>query len=563
MNIRFTKKQKEKLKTVLIDYRIAFILGLIIFARIASLIIDSIIRKRESVFDEMLVTSYNFAIFFALIIIVPFMIISAHYRLKTHGRHLASDWFKYRMPVKDMIEYFGQEEKNEIDVSKLPEAKWTDIDGIPFCKAGRNGEKLFYRPSLEKGNIISFGLPGIGKTRAGILLSALRFGGSTVTLDYKNDLYDAAKSYRRIKVIAPSEIDNSCGFDPLNAMSSMDSSSRRLFIENMSLVFLPKNGEEKEPYFRDTGRDFFCGIVHQLFFENPSITFVDIIDAIVLHGAKYWIEKIKAAGCYDAQSYVNAKHDESEKNVGGAYAKIEQVLNHYNVENVRKVLNRTGDVITPGILDDGFDIYLKIPEVLVEIYAPLTQLITQSILAFLYCREDNSKGSHSRPVLFLLDEFPQLNMDEKMIMTAMSTLRSKDATLYLAMQSFSQLVKTYDNETARIMVDLCGYILIFGANDPENRKYFSQIIGDKHVPEMTYNNGSKSVRFEFQPIIRPEEFGRLGDDVIVINGSRYIRGRKIWPNEADFLTLISESFAYEEISEDDIVYLEEEPLFEL
>ena len=58
-------------------------------------------------------------------------------------------------------------------------------------------------------------------------------------------------------------------------------------------------------------------------------------------------------------------------------------------------------------------------------------------------RDDVSSGKQTVPILFLLDEAVQLNLDFNILSKAMSTLRSKKVSLFLLMQSVAQLEGRY------------------------------------------------------------------------------------------------------------------------
>ena len=136
----------------------------------------------------------------------------------------------------------------------------------------------------------------------------------------------------------------------------------------------------------------------------------------------------------------------------------------------------------------------------------------------------------------LLDEFPQLNLDPPVLSSALSTLRSKSISVFMAAQSIGQLRKKYGNEGAREIIDTCQYISVMSAQDPESREFFQKLFGTKRVLKTTSNDSSgggiwsngqiqggssRGAQEEREPIIRAEEFGNLGDKVAVYANGKY------------------------------------------
>ncbi len=126
------------------------------------------------------------------------------------------------------------------------------------------------------------------------------------------------------------------------------------------------------------------------------------------------------------------------------------------------------------------NVFIRIPEERIEQWsAPLRLMITQ-LFSYLERRPDKSTGTKSLPVLLLLDEFARFGKIEG-ITNALSTLRSKDVHIVLALQSLAQLDKFYGVDERRIICDNCEYKLILQAGDSETQKYLSDLVGVRKV----------------------------------------------------------------------------------
>ena len=148
-------------------------------------------------------------------------------------------------------------------------------------------------------------------------------------------------------------------------------------------------------------------------------------------------------------------------------------------------------------------------------------------------RPDKSSGENRRPILFLLDEFPQLQFDFSTLSAGLSTLRSKGVTLFLAQQSIAQLEKRYGETGCREIIDTCAYISVMSAQDPKSRRFFQELIGTKKILKINQTQNetgtsSKSIQEAREYIFQPEDFGNLNDKVIIIANGRYIMADKTY-----------------------------------
>ena len=149
-------------------------------------------------------------------------------------------------------------------------------------------------------------------------------------------------------------------------------------------------------------------------------------------------------------------------------------------------------------------------------------------------RPDSSSGVKVRPILMLLDEFPQLHFNIETLLSAMETLRSKKVSLFLAQQSLASLSRRYGDDGCREIIDNCAYISVMSAQDPKSREFFQKLIGTRKVlkvgkSDTTNTNGgssSKSVQQTREPVYEPEDFGNLNDRVVIVANGRYIEADK-------------------------------------
>ena len=101
------------------------------------------------------------------------------------------------------------------------------------------------------------------------------------------------------------------------------------------------------------------------------------------------------------------------------------------------------------------------------------------------------KGSLSRPCYFLLDEFgnfPRFKDFEHVI----SACRSRNIWFFLIVQSYAQLYRVYDKETADIIIDNLNMHLFYGSCNYETKSAFSKECGLHEVTSsLSAINGSQ------------------------------------------------------------------------
>ncbi len=467
----------------------------------------------------------------AFSIMYPIMI---SYRERTGGRNFIRDHQDFQRHYSELVRFFSEADPYRMDITSLPKTDWRDSEGVILGKVtDENGEtRLVHRPSSGVGNLACFALPGGGKTTSEICTSALVFEGSVLAIDIKSDIYNFVGNKRPIKVFSPAQPEKSAHFNPLDGIQVLSPDEQRVFIERLSVVIIPDSGSKDGKYFEDGARDFFCGIALFCLHEDPTVSFPTLAKAIVGSDCFAWAPKIQRSSYMDAKSYTDSYIGSNEKNVAGAYGLLVKSCRPYALGTLADLLDGCGDCISPQTLEDGFDVYLEIPQDQIRLLAPVTSMIVQNFLTAFMRRQDRSSGKIIRPILFLLDEFPQLSIDYATLSAALSTLRSRAVSLFLCMQSISQLQEKYSDAGFRSIMDTCAYISVMSAQDPESRDWFSRLCGTKMVYKVSTSEGekriSRTVTEERQPVFQPADFGNLGDDVVIIANGKYVRAQKTY-----------------------------------
>lgn len=457
------------------------------------------------------------------------------YRFQT-GRDHQYDRNHYHRSTGDLMDYFKDADPHRLDTSTFPYLPWKSSDGIIF---GSDSGRLVSIPSDSEGNIAVFGPPGSGKTSGIAIMSAMQFAGSVLSVDIKGDLYNfvSRNSNRKILRFAPDHPDArniSCHFDPLNNFQMMNETDQKLYLKNMATVLIQDDGGNDGNYFSSRARKIFQGVAWLMISENSQTSFPKIVHAILQGNIFDWVTKALDSDCEQAKECLASFFGNSEKNVAGAYDALTNSLLDFSNPILDDLLGKSDHSISTDLLDDGYDIYLQIRQEHLTAYAPLFTLIVQSLSQELLNRPDSSTGVQNRPILMLLDEFPQLSFSYDLINSNLSTLRSKAVICMLIQQNLSQLDYRYRHEGTRSILGNCNYQLILGSNDIASSKVFSDMIGNRKVLKVsnsfssrTRGSSSKSVQETEARIFPPEFFGDLSDQSILYFKGKYIQLKKL------------------------------------
>nr|MCR5388000.1 type IV secretory system conjugative DNA transfer family protein [Lachnospiraceae bacterium] len=312
-------------------------------------------------------------------------------------------------------------------------------------------------------------------------------GCGVFAISIKGDLLNFVRTERKnIKLFTPDKAEGSCHYDPLEGVTEMNETERRSFVEMMSIIICPDEPGENADYFVKGARNYFCGIVlyllhlHDIMQSGGKMKFGEIVNRILNESVFDITLAIRDSDCSVAGEYTNSYVGNNEKNVSGIYNHLCKCIRPFNTGALVELCEGEGDCISPEDLNAG-DIVIDVPQDKYSIYAPSMAIIISNFLMAFMRRDDVSANQKVVPILFLLDEAVQLNLDFSILSQAMSTLRSKKVSLFLLMQSVAQLEGRYGEAHAREIIDLCAYISVFNAQDPKSRRFFQELIGKRKM----------------------------------------------------------------------------------
>lgn len=412
-------------------------------------------------------------------------------------------------------------EMNSINPNVPKEYLATTPLGFHF---GRKDGNYVMKPETTDGHILVISGAGSGKSSCIAIPSLLSWQERVFAIDIKGELSKKTESKRpNIKIFNPSS-PNSKGYDPFYILKE----SRDIVQDIMQIVYaivpLPEN--IKEPFFINSARNYFTGAM--VYYYEMGLSFIQTIETIQITPTLQLIEEISNSGCHRAKLLTNQFIGIEQKTLAAVFTELSNHIMIFATDQEIKAALSKKDIITPKDLENGFDIYLSIEESKLDIWKNLLTLIVNQFLKHFERRPDEG----AIPVLFLLDEFARLGKVETVI-NGLATLRSKKITINILTQSLAQLDAIYGKEQRQVIADNCQFKAILNATDADTQDYFSRLVGTYDKEKKSRNSNFEqytglgkgrgvSETTEEKRIIKPEEFGRL-KDIVILSPMGYFR----------------------------------------
>jgi type IV secretion system protein VirD4 len=122
-------------------------------------------------------------------------------------------------------------------------------------------------------------------------------------------------------------------------------------------------------------------------------------------------------------------------------------------------------------------VYLRWPERDLLALSPLVRLLWGSLIDGLTDTYDNAKGVHCKPVLLLIDEAGRSAIPA--LADNASTVAGRNISLWLSIQSLSQLDAVYGTARAQIIKDNMHVQLLYKPGDQKTAEYIERALGYK------------------------------------------------------------------------------------
>lgn len=388
-------------------------------------------------------------------------------------------------------------------------------------------KKSLYVSKLEneEGHISVMGGAGSGKSSCIAIPSLASWQSTVFAIDIKGELSQKTTQLREKKghtvcVLDPTD-DFSYGFDPFYLLKNSKNTIQD--VKEITQSIVPTKPDDKDPFWQESAQNVLSSVL--LFgFEN-GFSFTQSIELFQSHSLPVLFQLFDEKASQNVKFFINQLKDlkpETLSSIGQTLSN--KIMVFVTDKDIISTLNRT-KTLSPQNLENGEDIYIKIPEDKIEQWQSFLNIIVNSFLKSFERRNELVLKENPNPILFLLDEFPRLGKIPT-ITNGLSTLRSKQITIALFMQSMAQLDLIYGKETRQVIFDNCQYKAILKATDQDTQEYLSKLVGtyDKTKHSQNANFGAivptkkgigTSKTTEEKRIIKSEEFGTLQDIVLL------------------------------------------------
>ena len=418
------------------------------------------------------------------------------------------------------------------------------ISGVYFGLESNWGKGYYVGKAAEDdGHVLVVGTNGSGKSVVIAKSTLETWRDPFVALDIKGELSEHYRSLAKNgRVKRPYKV-----FDPANggthynpyALLKVNASDFSQFVREIANAIIPLPLDVREPYWIEMARNLLSGAIVYCFCKRMD--FSETMAYIQVTSTSALCRQIKSFSSSVAQMFVSEILD----------LKPEQQATIGTEMKGHTVVFATDSSIQEALSDDGHsemfswdclmtaeapNIFLRLSQDRLEQWSGLIRLMVTQLIRQLERRPDkySAKGYDTQPVLVLLDEFPMLGKME-VIKSGLTTLRSKNVTFCLMLQSIAQLDDVYDADVRRIMVDNCQYKAILNVTEPESQEYFSKLFGS-----VLAENRSRSINLSLpasvslgqqaqafrESLVLPEQFA-TNPDVLLHTPYGVFRARKL------------------------------------
>jgi type IV secretion system protein VirD4 len=181
----------------------------------------------------------------------------------------------------------------------------------------------------------------------------------------------------------------------------------------------------------------------------------------------------------------------------------------------------TGNDFTPREVlcsETPITVYLRWPEKDLLVLAPLIRLMWGTLIDELTATYDEAKGVNCKPVLLLIDEAGRTAIPS--LADHATTVVGWGISLWIAVQSLSQLNVVYGTQRATILRDNMESRIFYRPNDQETAEYLERCLGRKSdfAHSQTIRDGEQTSEGRMEqgiPLLTAQEIEQLADEDII------------------------------------------------
>ncbi len=390
------------------------------------------------------------------------------------------------------------------------------------------------------------GPPRSGKGAALIVPNCLLWPDSLVVVDMRGETYAATAGYRssfsRVLRFSPADEngDTEC-YNPLDFVA-LDPDQRDIDINSIAMALLPT--PKGDAYWISDGRALFAGVTSWVL-EHPEIDDTDKNLRTVLNvieggdrPLREWLEEVtdprSRAQWISSFTYTTLARLAvmASKQFDGVYGALATAVRPFKNNRVLRATARSTFDIR-AMRRENMSLYLDFRIQQIASIAPIFNVL---VVQFMDYMSRTMMTVEDRRVLVLLDEFQNLGKLENAV-TVATVLGGYGVPCWFFVQSLSSIDTLYTREDRKTLVNAARAQIFLGAQDPEDQRYVSQLLGERHdvtidkaistgVTLFDRKGTTVSHRTSMRPLMRPDEVGAMNENrcIIKLRNQRPILG---------------------------------------
>lgn len=422
-----------------------------------------------------------------------------------------------------------------------------NLSGPIYAKLGSPKGRGEFITSHDIPHSIVCAPTGSGKGVGVVIPTLLTYGGSVICLDVKGENFDKTARARQAlgdQIFRFSPLDQngqSHRFNPLDGLSDIAPERRFTEAKRIAESFIVMSGDNVQGFLISAKEIFAASVLVVVEDGHPTISaiydllsqggdfnkmFERLAHETDIPEAKSIYQRMAGIADRTLSAYMSVLFDGGLGLWRDGLVRAATEASDFNLSELRRKPASIYIIVAPNDL---------------SVLAPVIRLIFQQAVATLQSAEP--KKDEPFPVLFLLDEFPQLGRMNS-LGQAISTIRSYGGRFMIVAQSLSNLKGAYGNDGAQNFLANCRLQLFMAPADSETPDYVSKAIGNftrkTRSKSWTMGQIGKSniqEREEGARLLRPEELRGLSSDecVLLIQDSDPVLAQKVKYYEDRFL----------------------------
>lgn len=409
-----------------------------------------------------------------------------------------------------------------------------------FTQRG-SGKRSWFRPRLVGGKKLwidgddvggfVIGPPRSGKGASIIVPNCLLWPDSIIVLDMRGETYDATAGYRsmfsRVLRFSPAdENDDTECYNPLDFVA-IDPDQRDIDITSIATALLPT--PKGDPYWISDARALFAGVTSWVL-ENPDVADKDKNIGTVLHVVeggdkplRTWLTEVALpelrADWISSFTYTTITRFSTmaDKQFDGVYGTLAAAVRPFKNNRILRATSKSTFDIR-AMRRQNMSLYLDFRIQQIASIGPIFNVLMVQFMD--YMSRDLMKAGERR-VLVLLDEFQNLGKLENAL-TAATVLGGYGVPCWFFVQSLRSIDNVYTREGRQTLVNSARAQIFLGAQDPEDQRYVSQLLGEKRetsvdrsvstgITLFDHKGSTISHKTVMRPLMRPDELGSMDE----------------------------------------------------